>query len=258
MVESINRVGAQKLGTEPKKIIGRSVYDFTPRKVAAYRKAKIDSVIETKKPVHFVEERLEKFYKSTVYPIFCDQGEIRSLAIFSRDVTDLKLAEKKLLEAQNKLECLVAKRTKDLRRKTRRLEEANTALKVLLEKRNEDRNKMEQKILTNVKELILPYLEKVKRKTIDKKSQTYLNILKTNLNNIISPFSNKLASKYMNLTTSEIEVADLVKHGKGTKEIADLLNVSAKTVETHRVNIRKKLGLTNKKANLRTFLMSLE
>ncbi|QTA88867.1 LuxR C-terminal-related transcriptional regulator [Desulfonema magnum] len=42
------------------------------------------------------------------------------------------------------------------------------------------------------------------------------------------------------------------------KEIAELMNLPAGTILTHRHNVRKKLKLRNKKANLRTHLRSLE
>jgi PAS domain S-box-containing protein len=168
-----------------------------------------------------------------------------------------KRSEDALRKAHDELELRVKKRTEELETKTNNLEELNTALKVLLKRREEDKSELEEKVLVNVKELVIPYLEKVKKRVSDEKLNAYLSLLESNLNTIVSPFSQKLSSKYLNLTPSEIEVADLVKHGKDTQEIADLLNVSYKTIETHRVNMRKKLGLTRKKANLRTYLLSI-
>jgi DNA-binding NarL/FixJ family response regulator len=45
------------------------------------------------------------------------------------------------------------------------------------------------------------------------------------------------------LSDREFEVLQLLGQGKGTSEIAKLLNLSAKTVEAHRANIKRKLEL---------------
>jgi DNA-binding CsgD family transcriptional regulator len=100
-------------------------------------------------------------------------------------------------------------------------------------------------------------LEKLKNCTLNERQVSYLAVLESNLLEVISPFARKMSSKYLNLTASEIQVANLILEGKQTKEIASLLNLSAKTIEVHRKNIRKKLGLRNKKENLRTHLLAL-
>jgi DNA-binding CsgD family transcriptional regulator len=100
-------------------------------------------------------------------------------------------------------------------------------------------------------------LEKLKKHRLDEKYDAYLNTLESNINDIISSFSQKLSSKYINLTPTEIQVANLIKHGNNTKEIAELLFLSKATIEFHRRNIRKKLGIKNKKTNLRTHLLSI-
>ena len=85
----------------------------------------------------------------------------------------------------------------------------------------------------------------------------YLEIVENNLKEIISPFMRNLSSKYQALTPMEIQVAGLVKEGKTTKDIAGLLSRSHRAIEFHRNNLRKKIGLTHQKANLRSYLQSL-
>ena len=110
----------------------------------------------------------------------------------------------------------------------------------------------------NVKKLILPVLEKLKKHDNEELKNHLLDVLEANLNNIVSPFSSRLSSKSLNLTPVELEIANLIREGKTSKEIAGIRNLSSRTVETHRDNIRKKMGLQNSKQNLRTYLLSIK
>ena len=133
----------------------------------------------------------------------------------------------------------------------------NSALKVLLKHREKDRTNLKERILSNVKELVLPYVQTLKSSPLNVKQIAYVDIIESNLNTIISPFLQNLSSKYLGLTPKEIQVAGLVKEGRTNKEIAELFNISARSVEFHRENIRTKFGLKNRKVNLRSYLLSL-
>ena len=153
---------------------------------------------------------------------------------------------------------ILKEREDDLEGKGIRLEELNAALKILLEKRDEDREELEEKVMANVKEMVLPYVAKLKSTGLDTLQETFTDIIESNLDTIISPFLRKLSSKYLNFTPTELRVADLVKQGLRTKEIGNLLNSSPETISRHRKSIRKKLQLEDKKSNLRTHLLSLQ
>ncbi|MBW2602358.1 MAG: PAS domain S-box protein, partial [Deltaproteobacteria bacterium] len=126
-----------------------------------------------------------------------------------QEITERKLAEKVLRE-----------REKELKNKTKSLEEMNVALKVLLKRRDEDKTELEEKVLSNVKELVLPYLVKLKRTGLDQRQKTFASILESNIEDIISPFLRRMSSRYIGLTPAQIKVATLVRQGKRTKDIA--------------------------------------
>ncbi len=161
-----------------------------------------------------------------------------------------------ITEQMRSNEALAAK-GRELETRTDNLSEVNTALKVLLRKRDEDRKALEEKVLYNVKSLIRPYLHKMKSSGLDAKQKAYLEILESNLNEIVSPLSRKLSYDYLGFTPTEIKVATMVKQGKKAREIARLLGISTRTVEGYRYAIRDRLGIKGKKVNLRTYLLAI-
>lgn len=141
--------------------------------------------------------------------------------------------------------------------KYHRLEEKNEALNLLVKHKEAQKNEIEEKILTNVKELIHPYVEKMKQTSLDATQAVYMEILEKHIQEIVSPFIVRLTSKYLKFTPKEIQVATLIKDGKTTKHIAKIMGVSKGAIDIHRNHIRAKLGLNNQKVNLRSFLASL-
>ncbi|MFB3924584.1 MAG: PAS domain S-box protein [Syntrophales bacterium] len=141
----------------------------------------------------------------------------KRIVVTYEDITEQKKAEESLRD-----------RTKELEIQTRNLEDINTTLNVLLKKREDDKKKLEENVLLNFKESVVP-----------------------------SPFLRTISSKFLKLTPKELVVASLVKEGKATKEIAQLLNTSIRGIEFHRESLRTKLGLKNKKKNLRAYLLSM-
>jgi PAS domain S-box-containing protein len=241
-----------------------------------------------KQELHY--EALGRRKDSTVFPVEIISKPVQYMGIEARvvavrDITErkkneleLQQAEKILQKSHEDLEVEVVKRTAELREinaqmieeieervkiedellvKSANLKEMNTALNVLIKNKEENRLDIEKKVLANAKEIILPYLTKLKNSRLDPVQSNLADIIERGVNDIISPFMQSLKSHYTNLTCRETEIIDLIKEGKTTKEITEIIGISERSIDGHRLNIRKKLGLNNKNANLRNFLVSL-
>lgn len=201
-------------------------------------------------------------YNNWEFDIFCKDGSSKTVSwsnisvsfpvagcfswVVGVDVTERTQIEKAL-----------RKRERELVSKTSELEQINTALQVMLEKRESDKAELESKVLHNYNRMIKPVLEKLLSTGLNRKQETYVKTVMNNLESITSPFAKELSSQHHNLSSTEIMVASYIREGKATKEIATLMHLSKRTIDAHRANIRKKLGLTAKDSNLSSFLSTL-
>lgn len=197
----------------------------------------------TQYPCHSPTER--RWFNLRILP-YLSENEHRIIVVHE-DISLIIMAQEELRQQE-----------KEVRIKSEQLEEMNVALKVLLEHRDRDLKELEQRMIANIHELVLPYVDKLKKTLQASREQTLVDIIEAHLRDIVSPFLNRLSSINLLLTTQEVEVAALVRQGKSSQEIADVMRVSVDTISFHRKNLRRKLGLHDRARNLRTYLLSLQ
>lgn len=222
-------------------LIGKNGFDFWPDKKEAERAKRLINdrgfwlgELETQKrgggPLYVLVSA------SGIYDDA--QGQIGYMASFV-DISAQKKAEKTVY-ANNK-----------------QLEEYNTALKVLIEQRDMEKKRLKENVLTGINTLIRPFLERIREDELSFRQMALLESLDLNLNELAAPMVMRLSSRYSGITPRENEIALMIKNGKTSDEIAEILNVSRNTVIFHRQNLRRKLGLQGKKKSLAVHLQEI-
>jgi PAS domain-containing protein/DNA-binding CsgD family transcriptional regulator len=171
----------------------------------------------------------------TVTLLPCRLGGATTCFALATDITEHK-ALQRALEASGE----------SLRRQAAALEDANTALRVILDQRNKDRAELERTVVTNAQTMIVPLLERLKKKLASTPEAIYADAAIQNLNELVSPFARSLdalAGSETWLSVREREIANLIRAGRSSSEIAEALFISPATVAFHRKNLRRKFGL---------------
>jgi PAS domain S-box-containing protein len=240
-----NKAFAKSLGCTREDIIGKTVNEIMAKDPARIHQHQDLELLKTGATISYEvsaaypdgKEHDLLVFKSLFYDI---DGAIGGIIGTNLDITERN-------QAQVQAELHAAE-----------LENTNTALRVLLKQVNENKTEMESKVLDNFSRLVNPYLDLLEENLAHTPQQEYIKVIQENIKKITSSFSLNLSSSYLGLSPREIQVADLVRQGRANKEAARILNISINAVEFHRNNLRKKLGLQNKKINLRTYLLSMQ
>ncbi|MBU1056109.1 MAG: PAS domain S-box protein [Proteobacteria bacterium] len=249
------------LGKSTEQIIGKESKEIHENPDVVRAIMEHDKLVISSGKAFLIEEKVPtvdglRVYQSTKAPYRDGAGKIIGVIGISRDITEYKQAKEELEKHRSHLENIVKERTEELENKNIALQELNMALKVLLQKREDDKNDMEERFLINIQNLILPYIEQLKQSSLGARQRSQLDIMEAHLHEIATPLLKNI--RQFNFTPREIQVAILVRHGKSTKECAEILGIASSSIDVYRKSIRKKLGLSNRSVNLISYLDSLQ
>jgi PAS domain S-box-containing protein len=232
------------VGLKKEKIIGKTVHEILDEETAGQEQTEDK---KTLKKGNASYETTAVFKDGTLHDAITvkavfknSDGQINGLIGTMLDITDRKRAEA------------------SLKIRSQELEEANSALRVVLDQIGTAKSAVEKRVYRNIKDLILPDLDRLKYKASSTDIKRDINGIKANLSTLLSASTERISSVYLALSPREIQIADLIRMGRSTKSIALLLNITKSAVEFHRNNLREKLGIKHRHINLRSYLMDTE
>jgi DNA-binding CsgD family transcriptional regulator len=183
----------------------------------------------------------------SVFPLYDNDKKIFGLLEYVRDISNLAEEDR-----------IVDNLKRRIQFQEQTLREQEIALDVLMRQGDRAEKRIAQYVVTNMSSLVEPLMERMKARYAGTGAAEDFDLLATRLKSITSPFMQSLSLAERGLTHREREVASFVRAGKSTKEISESLGVSMKTVDYHRANLRKKLGLANSEERLQTYLSRID
>lgn len=245
-----NRKYAQLCKTDKKNIIGKTIkelFPITDQAVQIFGHAKNDENFwENEK---FLEQEVYYYHSDSTAEIFLlqkfiiqnEEGCKIAIGEHFRTITKLKHAEHTLKISQSRLKA-----------KESIIVQKSQALQEIINNIEREKKQINENIQSNLENFIFPIIGKLKLKT-ENENIKFLELLEENLKDITDPFLKNTPKTFQVLTPRELEICNFIRNGLSSKEIAISLNLSHQTIEKHRNNIRKKLGL-KRNINLVSFL----
>jgi DNA-binding CsgD family transcriptional regulator len=164
--------------------------------------------------------------------------------VAGEDVTAMAECDRRLRELASRLGLLELER-----------QELVLALDVLARRQDQKALEVERNCQSNIHSLIGPLMAELESTALDDHQRAVFASLHDALRALTSDFSRSLHEGAFGLSPREVQIANLIRAGKATKEIAQLLRVSTKTIDFHRASLRRKLGLAKTGGDLRSCLL---
>ena len=193
-----------------------------------------------------------KYYwvQTTIVPFRDVEGKVCQYLAVRTDITEKIFISENLAKTNRRLSEL----TEKLKAERLALNRKNIVLNELIAHVERERDQVRQDIRRRLETIVGPLLDQV-RSQLQGVQRKYLDLIRKSLDEISEPILKTSRSINERLTPKELQICNMIKNGMSVKEIAKLLNLSPRTVDKHRENIRKKLGLTSRKINLTSHLL---